>query len=106
MPSNSRKANESPLEQGTTETKAYQFDVALREPSIALTSPTDILYDETLADRDMSATLLTGAVGTSGTIVTTRSVENLVKDHVYRLVVEWGPVGGRLSLYWQLYATL
>ncbi len=106
MPSNSRKANESPLEQGTTEIMAYQFDTALIDSTIGLISPTDILYNESKDDRDVSTALLTGAVGTSGTIVTSRSAQNLVKGDIYRLVVEWGPVGARRSAYWQLYATL
>ncbi len=106
MPSNSRKANESPLEQGTTEIVANQFDTALIDSTIAPTSPTDILYDETYSDRDVSATLLTGVVGVSGTIVTSRSRQNLIKDHIYRHVLEWGPVGARRSAYWQLYGTL
>lgn len=106
MTTNSRKAIESPLEQGTTELRAYQFDTALIDSSILPTSPTDVLYNETQNDRDVSSTLLTGTLVVSGTNITTRSVQNLVKDNVYRHVVEWGPVTDRASAYWQLYGTL
>lgn len=106
MTTNSRRAIESPLEQGTTEVIAYSVDTALTAPVVAPTSPSDKLYDETHNDRDVSSTLLSGAVGVSGTVITTRLVQNLKKGITYRHVLEWGPVTDRTSRYWQLYGTL
>jgi len=107
MTTNSRKAIESPLEHGTTMVRAYILDSALvSSPAVAPTNPTNILYDETHNDRDVSATLLTGTIAVDGTDITTQAVRNLTKDIIYRLVVEWGPAGDRISVYWQLYGTL
>jgi len=95
-----RRAVEGFVAQGEDEKVAYRIDVTNwgNNPS----SPSVKIYDEDRESADVSATCLSGSPGVSGNVITTPLIQNLTRNHDYRVEVQFAIGGNTLECFFEV----
>lgn len=99
LPRDAREVLESPLIQGTWESRAYEFDFA----GCGVTAIEDRSVAVTAGGADVTSTVISGSASVAGLVVTTPPLANLQAGTVYHLYARVIHDGGQKT---ELYARI
>lgn len=91
-----REVTNSPFELGSRESRKYTLDTT--EWGGGSTGAACSLIDLT-TDLDVSSTKLSGSVVANANTIVTKTVDNLVAGHHYRLNITWSNSSGEWEAY-------